>query len=318
MTAVAQVAFPHQANGSLIVVDGRTVGSSLIGQAFSDPKYFWGRPSAAGEDGYDANASAGSNLGPTSQDADRPDHRRRRPPAGRERRRRRSRSTSSRPRRPASTRTSARRRAEYQVARVAAARGMAEDDVRAAVARHTEQPLLGFLGQPRVNVLLLNLDLDGLLAMTDRDAATRFDDPARRPTRCSPGSRLEAATGRGRLRVYLGMAPGVGKTYRMLEEGHRRRRARHGPRRRASSRRTGGRDTRELLDGPRDRAAPPHRVPRRRRRGDGHRRHPRRAARPSRSIDELAHTNVPGSPREKRWQDVERHPRRRASTSSAT
>ena len=73
VTAVAQVAFPSQANGSMIVVDGKTVGSTLIGQSFSDPKYLWGRPSAAGvtdanPGGYDANASAGSNLGPTNQD----------------------------------------------------------------------------------------------------------------------------------------------------------------------------------------------------------------------------------------------------------
>lgn len=162
ITAVAQVAFPHQANGSLIVVHGQTVGSSLIGQAFADPSYFWGRLSAAGADGYDANASGGSNLGPTSKalidrvasqvDALRaangdapipvdlvttsasgldPDI----SPAG----------------------------AEYQVARVARARNLAEADVRAAIARHTEGPLFGFLGQPRVHVLELNLDLDGAL-----------------------------------------------------------------------------------------------------------------------------------------------------------
>ena len=167
ITAVAQVVFPHQANGSLIVVNGETVGSSLIGQCFDQDRHFWGRPSAAGVTtdnpcGYDANASAGSNLGPTSQALlDRinaqvadwqskygnapipvdlvttsasgfdPDI----TPAG----------------------------AEYQVARGAAARGMTEDAVRALVAKHTEGPLLGFLGQPRVHVLELNLDLDGLL-----------------------------------------------------------------------------------------------------------------------------------------------------------
>ena len=162
VTAVAQVAFPNQANGSMIVVDGKTLGSSLIGQGFSDPKYFWGRPSAAGADGYDASSSAGSQLGPTNPklieritaDVDRlraangggpvpvdlvttsasgldPDI----SPAG----------------------------AERQVARVAAARTMSEADVRAAISRHTQQPLLGFIGQPRVNVLLLNLDLDGVV-----------------------------------------------------------------------------------------------------------------------------------------------------------
>jgi len=169
VTAVAQVAFPTQANGSFIqTADGRTIGSSLIGQAFSDPKYFWSRPSAAGvtdanPGGYDANASAGSNLGPTNQklierisaqvDALRA-------------------ANGDKPIPVDLVTTSASgldpdispEGAEYQVARVAKARGISETDVRVAVARHTEQPFLGFLGQARVNVLLLNLDLDGLLA----------------------------------------------------------------------------------------------------------------------------------------------------------
>jgi K+-transporting ATPase ATPase C chain len=163
VTAVAQVAFPSQASGSFVVTaDGRTVGSSLIGQAFSDPKYFWGRLSAAGKDGYDASGSAGSNLGPTSQalidritaDVDR------------------VRAANGGGPVPVDLVTTSASgldpeispaAAEYQVTRVATARGLSPDDVRAAVARHTAQPFLGFLGEARVNVLLLNLDLDGLL-----------------------------------------------------------------------------------------------------------------------------------------------------------
>jgi K+-transporting ATPase ATPase C chain len=168
VTAIAQVAFPSQANGSFIVTaDGRTIGSSLIGQCFEQDKYFWGRPSAAGATdenpcGYDGMSSAGTNLGPTNEEliqrvSDAVEA-----------------LQAANPGVPVPVdmvTTSASgldpeispEAADYQVARVAAARGMSEDDVRAAVARHTDQPLLGFLGQPRVNVLMLNLDLDGLL-----------------------------------------------------------------------------------------------------------------------------------------------------------
>lgn len=159
---VGQLAFPDQANGSLVVVDGRTVGSSLVGQAFRDPRHFWGRPSAAGEAGYDASASGGSNLAPTSRtlvERVSRDLRRVEEADG----------VSAVPVDLVTASASgldphiSPAAAEHQVPRVAAARGMSEAEVRAAVARHSEGPLLGFIGRPRVNVLELNLDLDGAL-----------------------------------------------------------------------------------------------------------------------------------------------------------
>ena len=171
VTGISKAAFPRQAAGSLIRKDGQVIGSSLIGQAFNDPKYFWGRPSAAGQNGYDASGSAGTNLGPTSaqliqnvtsavQAAQQ--------------------ANGGGPVPVDLVTTSASgldpdispAAAEYQVARVATARGLTADAVRAVVARHTEQPLLGFIGEPRVHVLELNLDLDGLLAPGGQAAAS--------------------------------------------------------------------------------------------------------------------------------------------------
>jgi K+-transporting ATPase ATPase C chain len=159
---VAQGVFPQEANGSLIRHDGRVVGSSLIGQEFKSDRYFQPRPSAAGKDGYDAAASGGSNLGPLSQKLI--DQVRERTEAYR-----RENNLSPDMEVPADAVTASGsgldphisvRNAELQAARVAAARAMSEDLVEKYVRQYTEGAQLGFLGEPRVNVLELNLALD--------------------------------------------------------------------------------------------------------------------------------------------------------------
>jgi len=165
VTGVGRAAFAHQADGSLLAADGRTVGSSLIGQPFSKPGYFWGRPSATAPMANNAAGSGGSNQGPTNPalaDA-------------------------------VKARVEALRRldpgnhapvpvdlvtasasgldpeisiaaAEYQAGRIAAARKLPEQQVRALIERCRKAPVLGFIGTPRVNVLALNLALDGKAA----------------------------------------------------------------------------------------------------------------------------------------------------------
>jgi K+-transporting ATPase ATPase C chain len=160
---IGRLAFREQADGSLVVRDGKVIGSSLIGQSFTSPRFFHSRPSAAGNDGYDGTASGGSNLGPTSAKLrdriaksvhDWPDTR---PDAGI----------------PADAVTASGSgldphvspaNAQAQAARVARANGLALAEVQRSIDRHTEGRFLGIFGEPRVNVLALNVELQALRA----------------------------------------------------------------------------------------------------------------------------------------------------------
>ncbi len=169
VTGIAQVIFPHQANGSLIVINGKAYGSELIGQQFSDPKYFWGRLSATGDFPYNAfnaqtsTGSSGSNYGPlnpalTKAVQARIDALKAADPGN----------TAPIPVDLVTASGSGLdpnisvAAALYQVHRVAVARGLSQAQVRALVEKYTEGRQFGFLGEPRVDVLLLNLALDGL------------------------------------------------------------------------------------------------------------------------------------------------------------
>lgn len=160
VTGISQALFPYQTNGSLIMVDGKAIGSELISQQFDDPKYFWGRPSATG---YNAAASSGSNYGPMNPalmdmvqaridalNAADPENTLPIPV---------DLVTASGSGLDPHISVAA---ALYQVHRVASARGLNEADVQSLVEKYTEGRQFGFLGEPRVNVLLLNLALDGI------------------------------------------------------------------------------------------------------------------------------------------------------------
>lgn len=161
VTGIAQVAFPSQAHGSLVTANGKVIGSALIGQNFSKPEYLHPRPSAAGQNGYDASASYASNYGATNQKLidrvkasvdqyrnENPDY------------------TGPIPADALTTSGSgldphiSPANADIQAVRIAKARNVDVARVRDVIARATEKPWLGFIGEPRVNVLLLNLALD--------------------------------------------------------------------------------------------------------------------------------------------------------------
>ncbi|GFZ91685.1 potassium-transporting ATPase subunit KdpC [Dyella caseinilytica] len=164
-TGLAQVLFPHQANGSLIMRDGKPIGSELIGQSFDDPKYFWGRPSATAPQPYNGTASNGSNQGPTN-------------PALHDAVKQRidalhAADPGNNALVPADLVTASGSgldpeispaAAQYQIARVARVRKLSVDQVQQLVAQNTQGRQLGLLGEPRVNVLQLNLALDQLQA----------------------------------------------------------------------------------------------------------------------------------------------------------
>ena len=162
VTGIGRAAFAHEANGSLVAVDGRTVGSVLIGQPFSAPGYFWSRPSATAPMADNAAGSSGSNLGPTNPAL--LDAVKQRVAALKQA------DPGNRAPIPVDLVTASASgvdpeisvaAAEYQAARVAAARKLPEQGVRALIGRYRQDPVLGFLGEPRVNVLALNLALDG-------------------------------------------------------------------------------------------------------------------------------------------------------------
>lgn len=160
-TGIAKIVFPHQAAGSLVMKDGKAVGSTLIGQSFTEPKYFWGRPSATGPTANNASASSGSNQGPLN-------------PALIEAVK--GRIEALRAADPGNTATvpadlvnaSASgldphisvAAARYQASRIARVRSLPAERVGTLIDEHTEGMLFGFLGEPRVNVLALNLELD--------------------------------------------------------------------------------------------------------------------------------------------------------------
>jgi two-component system sensor histidine kinase KdpD len=283
VTAFAQIVSENRADGQLIEVDGELVGSRLVGQDFTRPEYLHPRPSAVG---YDAAASAGSNLGPTNPDLIDA-------VAERVRAYRAINHLSDEVEVPVDAVTASGSgldphispaNARLQAKRIADARGLDVRVVLALVADHTASRPLGVLGEDGVNVLEFNVALDAL---------------ARGPVNEPRGP----SSARGRLRVYLGAAPGVGKTFKMLEEG--RRRLDRGADVVVAVVETHGRSrTERLLDG--FEIVPRRTVRYRDTELDDLDLDAVLARRPTVAlVDEMAHTNAPGSRHPKRWQDID-------------
>jgi K+-transporting ATPase KdpC subunit len=302
VSTISGALFADQAKGSLIERDGKIVGSRLVGQPFSGESYFWGRPSATGSRPYNAAASSGANVGPTN-------------PALAERLKAsvkalRAAHPSQKGLVPVDLVTTSASgldphitpaAAAYQIDRVAAARAMSPDTVRDVVAQATEPRQLGFLGEPRVNVLELNLALDAISGGVPKAAQWCYERLGRpSPERLLQRWSSKRPQERGRL---LFLPAGVGKTFAMLQAAHE-----------LKGRgvdvvigwvETHGRKDTEALLGGLERL-PPRRLTHRDSELPEFDLDGALARRPRvLLVDELAHSNVPGSRHTKRWQDVE-------------
>ena len=307
-TGLAQLVFPRQANGSLIMQNGKPVGSTLIGQSFTDPEYFWGRPSATTPNPYNAASSSGSNQGPTNPaltDAVK------------------QRIAALRAADPGNTAAVpvdlvtasasgldpqiSPAAAQYQAARVARVRKLDVAQVQALVAQNTEGRQLGVLGEPRVNVLELNRALDAASGALTHPLRPRTGEEASmsdssRDIRADALLSTAQDASSQRLKIFLGAAPGVGKTFAMLSAA--RELKRQGVDVVVGLVETHGRgETAAMLEGLE--VLPRRAVSYQERDFTEFDLDAALARKPAVIlVDELAHTNLPGGRHARRWQDI--------------